>query len=72
MEKAVRQGCPIAPYLYLFVANVLSYMIFDPKYGIEGLTLLDGTQIRDQMFANDIVMFLKGNPNNLQKTFQVL
>jgi len=23
MERAIRQGCPIAPYLYLFVADVL-------------------------------------------------
>ncbi len=45
MERAIRQGCPITPYLYLFVANVLGYMIFDPRYKIEGLTLPHGTQI---------------------------
>jgi len=72
MERVVCQGCPIAPYIYLFVANNLGYMSFDPRYGIEGLTLLDGTQIQDQMFANDTMMFLKGNLNNLQNTFQVL
>jgi hypothetical protein len=72
MEKLTCQGCPIALYLYLFLANVLGYMISNPRYGIERLTLPDGTQIHDQMFANDIMMFLKGNPNNSQKPFQVL
>jgi hypothetical protein len=54
MERVVCQGCPIAPCLYLFVVDVLGHMIFDPRYGIEGLTL-----------PNDTMMFLKGNPNNL-------
>ncbi len=69
MEGAICQRCPITPYLYLFVVDVLGYMIFNPRYKIERLTFLDGTQIRDQMFADDAMMFLKGNPNNLQKTF---
>jgi len=36
--RAICQGCPIIPYLYFFMANVLGYMIFDPRYKIEGLT----------------------------------
>ncbi len=65
MEIVVCQGCPITPYLYLFVVDVLGYMISNPRYGIEGLTLPDGTQIQNQMFTDDTMMFLKGNPNNL-------
>ncbi len=67
MEKVVCQRCPITPYLYLFVVHVLGYMICDPRYGIEGLTPLDGTQIRNQMFTYHTMMFLKGNPNNLRR-----
>jgi hypothetical protein len=69
MEGVIHQRCPITPHLYLFVVDVLCYMIFNPRYKIERLTLLDGTQIRNQMFTDDEMMFLKGNPNNLQKTF---
>jgi hypothetical protein len=39
MERGVCQGCPMAPYLYLFVQDMLGYMINDPTNGIEGLTL---------------------------------
>jgi hypothetical protein len=51
------------------VVDVLGYMISNPRYRIEKLTFFDGTQIWNQMFADDAMMFLKGNPNNLQKTF---
>lgn len=60
MEKVVWQRCPIAPYLYLFVANVQGYMILDPSYEIERLVLLDGQEVRDQMFIDDTTLFLKG------------
>jgi hypothetical protein len=45
MERAIRQRCPITPYLYLFVVDVLGYMISNPRYRIEKLTFFDGTQI---------------------------
>lgn len=60
MEKVVWQRCPIAPYLYLFVTNVQGYMILDPSYEIERLVLLDGQEVRDQMFIDDTALFLKG------------
>jgi hypothetical protein len=60
MEKVVWQRCPIAPYLYLFVANVRGYMILDPSYEIERFALLDGQEVHDQMFINDTTLFLKG------------
>ncbi len=60
MEKVVQQGCPIACYLHLFVANVLGYMISNPSYMIKGLVLLDGQGVRDQMFVDDTTLFLKG------------
>ncbi len=45
MERVIRQGCPITPYLYLFVVDVLGYMISNLRYIIERLILPDGTQI---------------------------
>jgi len=44
MEK-VHQRCLLTSYLYLFVAYVLGYMIYDPTYGIKGLTLPNGKQV---------------------------
>jgi hypothetical protein len=65
MERAICQGCLLTPYLYLFITNVMGYMVLDPSYEIEGLILLDGRQVWDQMFANDTILFLKGTINNL-------
>jgi hypothetical protein len=42
MEKGIRQGCPLAPHLYLLVVNVLNAMLVDPIHQVEGLTLFDG------------------------------
>ncbi len=65
MERAIHQGCLLTPYLYLFITDVMGYMVLDPSYEIEGLILLDGRQVWDQMFANDTILFLKGTINNL-------
>lgn len=72
IERSVRQGCSLAPYLYLFISNVLSYMIADPVYGIEGFLLPNGSIVRDQCFADDTALYLKGSPENLNRVFRVL
>jgi len=41
--KGVRQGCPLAPCFYLLVANVLSVMLMDSTYQVQGVILLDGS-----------------------------
>lgn len=35
LERSVRQGCLLVPYLYLFILDVLSYMINYPTYVID-------------------------------------
>jgi hypothetical protein len=37
IERSIRQGCPLAPCLFLFVADVLGYMLDDPKWQVQGL-----------------------------------
>jgi hypothetical protein len=51
------------------VANVLGYIISKPSYGFEGFIFLDGTQILDQMFVDDTMLFLKGNLDKFFKHF---
>ncbi len=47
LVKSVRQGCPLAPYLFIFVTDVLGYMLVDPKHKVEGPSLPRGGLIRD-------------------------
>jgi hypothetical protein len=42
-------------------------MLADPKNEVEGLSLPRGGLIRDQTFANDTALYLKGTSLNLDK-----
>ncbi len=63
----MRQGCPLAPYLFILMADVLGHMLDDTKYNVEGLTLLKGGCIRDQTFVDDTALYLKGTKSNMNK-----
>jgi hypothetical protein len=66
MERIVKQGCHLAPYLYLLVANVLNVTLVNPIHQIKGLTICDGSILRDFLFANDTTLFLNGSKEKLK------
>jgi len=72
IERSVRQGCPLAPYLFILATDVLGYLRADPRYEVEGLSLPKRGLIRDQTFVDDIALYLKGTPNNMDKAQRVL
>jgi hypothetical protein len=69
---SVRQGCPLAPYLFILTTDVLGYMMADPKHGVEGLSLPRGGLIRDQTFVDDTALYLQGSPSNMDRAQEVL
>jgi hypothetical protein len=71
LAHSVRQGCPLAPYLFILATDVLGHMLADPKNEVEGLSLPRGGLIRDQTFADDMTLYLKGTPSNLDKAQKV-
>jgi hypothetical protein len=56
----------------ILATDVLGYMLADPKYGVEGLSLPRGGLIRDQTFADDTTLYLQGSPTNLDRAQEVL
>jgi hypothetical protein len=70
--RLVRQGCSLAPYLFIIATDIWGYMLADPKHGIEGLTLPKGGRIRDQTFADDTALYFKGDQENLDRAQGVL
>jgi len=71
LARSVRQSCPLAPYLLILATDVLGHMMADPRHGIEGLSLSRGGLIRDQTFANDTTLYLRGSPTNLDRAQRV-
>lgn len=72
LAQSVRQGCPLVLYLFILATDVLGCMLADPRHEVEGLSLLKGGLIRDQTFADDTALYLKGTPSNLDKAQRVL
>lgn len=63
---------PLTPYLFIIGTDVLGHMLEDPMYTIKGLNLPRAGKIRDQTFTDDTTLYLKGDPENLDKTQGVL
>jgi hypothetical protein len=72
LARSVRQGCPLAPYLFILATDVLGHMIEDPNYGVEGLTLPKGGCVRDQTFVDDTALYLQGSHSNMDRAQNIL
>jgi hypothetical protein len=72
LQRSVRQGCPLAPYLFLLTVDVLGQMLQHPDNQVRGLQLPDNTYITNQMFADDTLLFLDGTVDNMDRALTVI
>jgi exonuclease III len=72
LRRSVRQGCPLAPYLFLLTVDVLGQMLQHPDCGVQGLKLPDHTSITNQMFADDTLLLLDGTKDNMDRALAVI
>ena len=72
LQRSIRQGCPLAPYLFLLIADVLGQMLQHPNCQVKGLRLPDNSYITNQMFADDTLLLLEGTPDNMNQAIAVI
>jgi hypothetical protein len=70
LQRSVRQGCPLAPYFFLLTVDVLGQMLQHPECGVQGLP--DNTCITNQMFADDTLLLLDSNKENMDRALAVI
>ena len=68
MSRSVRQGCPLAPYLFLLFVETMHSFLQSSEAMIQGLYLQEADAVLlDSEFADDAMIYLKGALKNLMR-----
>ena len=70
IEQGCRQGDPIAPYLFIIVAQILTVLIKNNN-SIQGIKIED-EEIKLTQFADDTTLILNGSSESLQAALNTL
>ena len=63
LERGVRQGCPLSPYIFLLCVEILAERIRTNK-DIEGI-FIKGNEIKVSQYADDTTLILNGSEKSL-------
>ena len=67
MNTAIFQGCPISPYMFLFVMETIDIAIRDNQY-IQDITV-DDQQLKISMLADETTCFIDGSIDSFHNLF---
>ena len=70
LQRGVRQGCPLSPYLFLIGAEILGIMLRQSNQ-IEGV-IFNENEIRLSQYADDTLIYLNANEKNLSNCLDIL
>ena len=70
LQRGVRQGCPLSPYLFLIGAEILGIM-FRQSTQIEGIKF-KGNEVRISKYADYTLIYLEATELNLSNCFDIL
>jgi len=62
----------LAPFLFVVVVDALGHMLEDQRYGVQGFTLPNGSEVTNVAYTDDMNLFLQGSRINLDKVRKVL
>ena len=73
LSRLVRQGCPMAPFLFFIYAEAMSSFLAAESTRLNGLKVSSAAQdVLDSEFADDTAVFIQGNVSNLSKLEKAL
>jgi hypothetical protein len=72
LQRGVRQGCPLSPYLYILADDALSITLDDPLRHIQGISLPGLSTLTNLSFVDDSTLYLQGAETNLDRAKDTL
>lgn len=70
MQRGIFQGCPISPYLFLLVIEILALSIRQNEQ-VKGIKVKNN-EVKISLFADDSVCFIDGTMNSFNSLMEIL
>lgn len=74
LQRSIRQGCPLASYLYVITADALGYMLQGARKLklISGVSIPQSSIVINSHYADDNLLFLQNSEQEISNTMDVL
>ena len=70
VQRGVRQGCPLSPYLFILCAEILN-LYTNVSRNLKGI-VIEGTETRIIHYADDTTFILDGSKESLDEVLRIL